>query len=87
MYYFFSIFNGILKRECAVRPPGKIDAATPDDAVASAIICFDLISARSVLYRNVFPVPVEPSMKNAAGLLRSKVSRINSYACFYSEVK
>jgi hypothetical protein len=32
-----SMVRGILKRECAVLPPGIIEAATPEVAVAAAI--------------------------------------------------
>ncbi|KAA0052364.1 putative Zinc finger, BED-type [Cucumis melo var. makuwa] len=39
--------KGMLNLECAVRPPDNIDAATPDVAVAKAIIPFDLIVAKS----------------------------------------
>lgn len=38
-----SILSGILNLECDVHPPGKIDAATPDDVVASAIRFLDVI--------------------------------------------
>jgi hypothetical protein len=33
-----SMVRGILKRECAVLPPGIMDAATPDVTVATAIL-------------------------------------------------
>jgi hypothetical protein len=32
------MFSGILKRECVVRPSGIIEAATPDVAVATAVL-------------------------------------------------
>ncbi|KAG5532560.1 hypothetical protein RHGRI_027004 [Rhododendron griersonianum] len=58
-----SLSSGILKRECAVRPFGKIDAATPEVAVASAILLADLMVASKARYRKVLPVPPGPSMK------------------------
>ncbi|XP_058211925.1 uncharacterized protein LOC131324114 isoform X1 [Rhododendron vialii] len=58
-----SLSSGILKRECAVRPFGKIDAATPEVAVASAILLADLMVVSKVRYRKVLPVPPGPSMK------------------------
>ncbi|XP_058211926.1 uncharacterized protein LOC131324114 isoform X2 [Rhododendron vialii] len=72
-----SLSSGILKRECAVRPFGKIDAATPEVAVASAILLADLMVVSKVRYRKVLPVPPGPSMKkeisatcDAAGALK-----------------
>ncbi|XP_058187529.1 uncharacterized protein LOC131304326 isoform X6 [Rhododendron vialii] len=58
-----SLSSGILKRECAVRPFGKIDAATPEVAVASAILLADLMVASKARYKKVLPVPPGPSMK------------------------
>ncbi|KAF5772263.1 hypothetical protein HanXRQr2_Chr13g0574751 [Helianthus annuus] len=60
-------FIGILNLECAVLPPGMLFAATPDEAVASAIRPRERTSASNALYKNVFPVPPGPSMKNTAG--------------------
>ncbi|PHT65217.1 hypothetical protein T459_29642 [Capsicum annuum] len=71
-----SISTGILNRECAVRPPGRIEAVTPELAVAKATNSFDLIFANKALYKNVFPVPPGPSMKKAPGLLEYTLSRI-----------
>ena len=56
---------GILNLEWAVRPLGRIDAATPELAVANAMSPFDLTNARIVQYKNVFPVPPGLSIKNA----------------------
>ncbi|KAF5464538.1 hypothetical protein F2P56_014609, partial [Juglans regia] len=84
---FLSRSNGILKRECDVRSPGKIDAATPDDAVARAIKFFDLTVARGALYKNVLPVPLGPSMKNAADSFRMTFYKIDSYACCCSTLR
>lgn len=61
---FLSRSNEILKSDCFVRLPGKIDAATPDNIVASSINCFDHTVAINALYKYVFPVPPEPSIKN-----------------------
>ena len=54
---------GILKWECAVRPPGSREKVTPLDATASAAFPWLRTAARIVVYRNVFPVPPEPSTK------------------------
>ena len=40
-------YKGMLNLECVVRPPDKIDAASPYVVVAKAIIPFDLIVAKS----------------------------------------
>ena len=63
----YSILSGILNLECTVRPPSKIDAATPDVVVASAITFLDLSVARIARYKNVFPLALGPSTKNAPG--------------------
>ena len=57
-------FIGILNLECAVRPPGIIDAAIPDVAVAIAIWPMERTFASNALYKYVFPVPPGPSTKN-----------------------
>ena len=62
-----SIFMGILNLEWVVRPPSKIDVATPDDVIASAIIFLDRIVARIARYRYVFPIPLGSSTKKAPG--------------------
>ena len=46
-----------------MRPPGNIDAAIPEVAVAMAINPLERTLARSPLYRNVLPVPLGPSTK------------------------
>ena len=61
-----SILIEILNLERAVRPPGNIDAAIPDVAVAMAINPFGPHSSKKALYRNVLPVPPGPSKKNLA---------------------
>jgi hypothetical protein len=53
----FPILIGILNLECAVHPPGNIDAAIPDVAVAMAINPLERTLVRRALYRNIFPVP------------------------------
>jgi len=45
---------GTLNLEFAVRPPGNIDAAMPDVAVAIPINPSECTVARIALYRNVF---------------------------------
>ena len=60
---------GTLNLECAVRPPGNIDAAMPDVAVAIPINPSECTLARIALYRNVFHVPPGPSTKNTRLLL------------------
>lgn len=60
-----SILIGILKRELAVRPPGSIDAATPEVVVAKAMKPLDLTVANKAQYKNVLPLPLGPSMKKA----------------------
>ena len=62
-----SILRGILNLECVVHPPSKIDATTPDDNVASEISFLDLSVARIARCKNVFPLPLGPSIKNAPG--------------------
>jgi len=46
-----------------VRPPGNIDAAIPEVAVAMAINPLERTLARSALYRNVFHVPLDHQQK------------------------
>ncbi|KAK9125939.1 hypothetical protein Scep_014785 [Stephania cephalantha] len=79
-----SRFIANLNLECAVRPPGNNEAATPDDAVANAIIPSDLTFANIALYKKVFPVPPGPSIKNKAGAFFNTLSRIESYAFFWA---
>ena len=55
---------GILNLECVVRPPGNMDAAIPEVAVAIAINPSERTLASSALYRKVLPVPPGPSIKN-----------------------
>ena len=57
------ILIGIWKREWAVRPPYNSNAAIPDDATARAIPLLALTEDSNVLYKNVFPVPPNPSTK------------------------
>ena len=57
-------FRGMLNLECAVRPPGNRRAAIPEVATAIAILPSDRTFAKSVLQRNVLPVPPEPYTKN-----------------------
>uniref|UniRef100_A0A8R7TCF9 Secreted protein n=1 Tax=Triticum urartu TaxID=4572 RepID=A0A8R7TCF9_TRIUA len=45
---------GILNLECAVRPPGIIDAAIPDVEVAIAFRPIERTFASNALYRYVF---------------------------------
>jgi hypothetical protein len=79
-----SILIGILNLECAVRPPGNIDAAIPDVAVAMAINPLDRTLARSALYRNVLLVPPGPSTKKTWLLLEKTCSMISSNPSLYS---
>ncbi|KAG6655408.1 hypothetical protein CIPAW_05G213700 [Carya illinoinensis] len=72
-----SLSSGILKRECAVRPPGRIDVVTPDETVASTTNFLNLTTVRSALYRNVFPVPPGPSTKNVAASLKKPFPKLN----------
>uniref|UniRef100_A0A8R7QXN1 Secreted protein n=1 Tax=Triticum urartu TaxID=4572 RepID=A0A8R7QXN1_TRIUA len=44
-----SILNGILNLECAVLPPGIMEAATPEVAVATAIMPCPRIVAKRAL--------------------------------------
>jgi hypothetical protein len=53
----FPILIGILNLECAVHPPGNIDAAIPDMVVAMAINPLERTLARRALYRNILLVP------------------------------
>ena len=80
----WSMSTGILKREWAVRPPGSIEAATPELAVAKAMNPFVLTAANKARYKNVFPVPPGPSMKKAPDLLEYTLSRIMLYVLFCS---
>ena len=82
-----SILSGILNLECIVHPLGKIDATTPDDVVASTIRFLDLGVARIARYKNVFPLPPRPSMKNAPGSWLVTFCSIISYACFCSKLR
>jgi hypothetical protein len=63
------ILIGILNLECAMRPPGNIDAAIPDVIVAMAINPLDRTLARSALYRKVLSVSPEPSTKKNLALV------------------
>ncbi|PVH38707.1 hypothetical protein PAHAL_5G331500 [Panicum hallii] len=59
--------TGILKRECAVLPPGNNNEATPEEATARTIFLADLMDVIIVVHKNVFPVPPKPETKyNAA---------------------
>jgi len=60
---------GTLNLERTVRPPGNIEAAMPEVAVAIPINPSERTLARIALYRNVFPVPPRPSTKNTQLLL------------------
>ena len=60
-----SILSGILNLENIIRSLGKMDAATLDDVVASAIKLLDLMVIRIARYKNVFPLPLGLSIKNA----------------------
>jgi hypothetical protein len=73
-----SIFSGILNLEWAVRPPGMMEAATPDVVVATAIFLSPRTLARSALYRKVFPVPPGPSTKNTPPSPLSTAANISS---------
>jgi hypothetical protein len=52
-------FIGILNLECAVRPPGTIEAAIPDVAVAAAISPIERIFA--TFFEDEFPMKNVPS--------------------------
>ncbi|CAN1324492.1 hypothetical protein LINPERPRIM_LOCUS33121 [Linum perenne] len=52
--------SGILKRECAVTPPGRRVAASPDDATTKAIFPWLRTCESKQLYRYVFHVPPWP---------------------------
>ncbi|KAF8105772.1 hypothetical protein N665_0156s0026 [Sinapis alba] len=58
-------FKGILKCECAVLPLGSSNAAIPEEATGRTICFLDRIMDIMVWYRNVFPVPPAPYMKNS----------------------
>jgi hypothetical protein len=73
-----SSVKGILKREWAVLPPGIIDAATPDVAVAMVSLFRLRTVPISALYKKVFPVPPGPSTKNKPPHLESIVDIISS---------
>ena len=60
-----SILSGILNLENIIRSLGKMDATTLDDVVASAIKLLDLMVIRIARYKNVFPLPLGLSIKNA----------------------
>ena len=52
-----SVFNGTLKCEWGVRPPGSSNAAMPDDATVNVYFPWLLMLFSRVFHRNVFPVP------------------------------
>src|SRR6266540_1697303 len=81
------MLSGILNLECAVLPPGMMDAATPDVAVAIAIFPSLRTLASSALYRNVFPVPPGPSTKNTPPLSLSTDDNMLSYAYCCSQLR
>lgn len=58
------ISKGILNRECAVRPPGRLAAAIPVLAIAIAIDPSERIAASNAQYKKFLPIPPGPSMKN-----------------------
>ncbi|KAJ1256565.1 hypothetical protein BS78_K004500, partial [Paspalum vaginatum] len=72
------MLSGILNLECAVLPPGMMEAATPDVAGAIAILPSLRTFASKALYRKVFPVPPGPSTKNTPPLPFSTISSISS---------
>ena len=53
-----SRLRGILNREWAVLPPGILLAATPEEAVASAMRPRERMLASNAMYKNVFLVPL-----------------------------
>ena len=55
--------RGILNLECAVLPFCNNKAAIPDEATAKAISLLARTLAKTVLYKNVLPVPPGPSIK------------------------
>ncbi|CAN1256884.1 hypothetical protein LINPERPRIM_LOCUS9447 [Linum perenne] len=55
-----STSRGILKRECAVTPPGSSVAAIPDEATTNAIFPSLRTLDNKQLYKYVFPVPPWP---------------------------
>jgi hypothetical protein len=58
-----SVSIGILNLECAVRPSGSNNEATPDDATVETIFLCDLRNDTIVFQRNVLPVPPWPHTK------------------------
>jgi hypothetical protein len=56
-------FIRILNLECAVRPPGMIEAAIP--YVATVINLIERTLASNALYKNILPVPPGPSTKKS----------------------
>jgi hypothetical protein len=55
---------GILKTECAVRPPSNRKAAMPEEATAMATCPSHRTNANNTLYTKVLPDPPGPSRKN-----------------------
>ena len=60
---------GIRNLECAVRPLGSSNDATPDEATVSTIFLWALRYAIIAFHRNVFPVPPCPMTKKILGSL------------------
>ncbi len=55
---------GILKTECAVRPPSNRRAAMPEEATVMATCPSHRTNANNTLYTKVLPDPPGPSKKN-----------------------
>lgn len=60
---------GIRNLECAVRPFGSNNDATPDEATVSTIFLWALRYVIIVFHRKVFPVPPWPMTKKILGSL------------------
>ncbi|KAH9536361.1 hypothetical protein CY35_17G103600 [Sphagnum magellanicum] len=59
---------GILKIECAVRPPSNRKAAMPEEATSMATCPSRRTNANNTLYTKVLPNPARLSRKNTAPL-------------------
>jgi len=71
-----------LNLDWAVRPEGKVDAATPELARGKAINPFEWTVATREQYKNVFPMPPWPSIKKDPCLFEKTLSTMTLYACF-----
>ncbi|CAN7011515.1 unnamed protein product [Brassica oleracea var. botrytis] len=78
--------RGILNLEWAVRPPGRSRAAIAEEATSLTFL-FDFLKAEMiVLYKNVFPVPPAPLIKESLPCFSKTDNMTSSYITLCSSL-